>query len=71
MPRGPSGERRPAQTVQCAHRVFQIAIGEAADPTPSEGKRRSGAAGAAARMKPLDTATRSEIAWKAARVRWK
>ena len=70
MPRGPNGERRPAETVQCAHRVFQIAIGEVEEELPS-GRRRSGTAGAAGRSKALSADERRAIAKKAATARWR
>jgi hypothetical protein len=70
MPRGPRGERRPAETVQCAHRVFQIAIGEIEEKLPS-GRRRSGVAGGHARAGKLSSESRREIAKKAAAGRWK
>ena len=28
MPVGPNGERRPDDDVECAHKVFQLAVGE-------------------------------------------
>ena len=28
MPTGPDGQKRPADVVGCAHKVFQIAVGE-------------------------------------------
>ncbi len=69
MPRGPHGEKRPADMAQCAHRTFQIAIGEATDPTPS-GRTRSGLAGASARARSLTKEQRRDIARKAAAARW-
>ena len=69
MPRGPKGEKRPAGAVECAHEVFQIAIGEKTDKVPS-GKRRSGIAGAKARNEALTKEQRREIAKKAANARW-
>lgn len=69
MRRGPNGERRPGDMAQVAHRVFQIAIGEAKDEKPS-GRRKSGLAGAKARKKSLTASERSAIAKKAAAARW-
>jgi hypothetical protein len=69
MPKGPNGEQRPADVAQCAHKVFQIAIGEAEDKGPSR-RRKSGLAGAAARAKTLSGERRSQIAKKAAAARW-
>lgn len=69
MPKGPRGEKRPAGVMECAHEVFQIAVGEKKEALPS-GRRRSGIAGAAARKKSLSDSEMSEIAKKAAKVRW-
>lgn len=69
MPRDPKGEKRPADVIASAHKVFQIAVGEDADEIPS-GRRRSGMAGAAARTKALSSADRKEIARKAAAASW-
>jgi len=70
MSRGPKGERRPAGLIECAHKVFQIAIGEKEDKTPS-GKHRSGLAGGKARKQVLSKEKRKEIAEIAAAARWK
>lgn len=70
MPRGPKGEKRPAGMVECAHEVFQIAVGEKTDVLPS-GRRRSGLAGAEARKSALTKHRRKEIAQKAAAKRWR
>lgn len=69
MPRGPKGEKRPADLIANAHKVFQIAISEETDDIPS-GLRRSGFAGAAARAKALPSADRKAIAKNAASARW-
>ena len=70
MSRGPGGERRKAGVVECAHEVFQIAVGEKEEVLPS-GRRNSGIAGAAARSKSLSVEKRKEIAQKAANARWR
>ncbi len=71
MSRGPNGEKkRSGDVAQVAHRVFQIATGDAEDRIPS-GKRNSGLAGAKARHENLDAAKRSEIARNAANARWR
>lgn len=69
MPRGPKGEKRPADLIGCAHKVFQIATGEEKEELPS-GRMRSGVAGAKARNEALTEEQRRKIAKKAARVRW-
>lgn len=70
MSKGPHGEKRPAGVVECAHEVFQIAVGEKEEVLPS-GRRNSGIAGAAARSNSLSPKKRKEIAEKAATARWK
>jgi hypothetical protein len=77
MPRGPKGERRPADVIGAAVMIGRIAIGEIEDlpPTPeSEGKNPGAAAlgrlGGRARAKGLSARKRKEIAKKAAKTRW-
>jgi hypothetical protein len=71
MPRGPQGQRRPADTVGCAVMVGRLATGEITEElkTPT-GKSRSGRAGAKARAEKLTMEDRSKIARKAADARW-
>ena len=69
MSKGPQGQKRAGGVVECAHEVFQIAIGEKEDDLPS-GRRRSGLAGAKARKEALTKEQRREIAKKAANARW-
>lgn len=72
MPRGPRGERRPADMIGCAITVAKIATGEIEEElkTPS-GKVRSGRAGAEARAKKLTAPERRDIAKRAAAARWR
>lgn len=70
MPRGPKGEKRPADVIGNAVRVMRIATGEEEEALPS-GKHRSGKAGAKARSKTLTQKERSDIARLAASARWK
>jgi hypothetical protein len=77
MPRGPKGEKRPADVIGAAIMVGRIATGEIEDdiPTPeSEGKDPAAVAlgrkGGAARAKGLSPKRRKEIAAKAAKSRW-
>lgn len=71
MPRGPNGERRPADVVGCAVMVGRIAIGEVEDTRLKQpAKRKSGLAGGKARASSLSPERRSEIAKKAAAARW-
>jgi hypothetical protein len=72
MPRGPKGEKRPADVNSCAVMVAKIATGELADQRYSApGRRRSGQAGAAARTAALSKESRREIAVSAATARWR
>ena len=71
MPRGPSGERRPADVVGCAVTVAKVATGEIEEiPVKKSGRVRSGRAGAKARAESLTKDERREIAKKAAAARW-
>jgi hypothetical protein len=76
MPKGPRGERRPADVIGNAVHVMRIATGEIEDvkeaPDPAkEHMRRGGVKGGKARAAKLSKAKRSAIAKKAARARWK
>ena len=69
MPRGPGGERRPADTVGCAVTVAKIAtqeIEETKEMPRQPAKARSGRA----RAESLSPARRKEIARQAAAARW-
>ena len=70
MPKGPRGEKRPADIVGCAVTVAKIATGENEETPVPSGKVRSGRAGAKARADSLTPGQRREIARKAASVRW-
>jgi hypothetical protein len=72
MPRGPNGERRPADTIGAAVMVGKIATGEIADDIkPLSGRVRSGKAGGKARSAKLGASERTAIAQNAAVARWK
>ena len=77
MPRGPKGEKRPADTNAAAVMIGRIATGEIEDvhPTPeSEGKNPAAVAlgrmGGKARAAGMSAKRRKEIAKKAAKTRW-
>lgn len=71
MPRGPKGEKRPADIIGNAVKVMRIATGEDADVVPTKsGRYRSGKVGGSARAKSLGEVERREVATKAARARW-
>ncbi len=72
MPKGPNGQKRPANTVGMSVMVARIATGEAKDTSyVSQNRRKSGVAGAKARMENTNASERSEIAKQAATARWK
>jgi hypothetical protein len=67
MPRGPKGERRPADVVGAAVTVAKIATGEVEESTETEdGKDKAavelGRKGGLARAKKLSNKQRAEIA---------
>jgi hypothetical protein len=75
VPKGPRGEKRPANVIGGAVKVMRIATGEEPDdreeaPAPSPAQQL-GKLGGAARAKSLTPQRRSEIARKAAAKRWK
>lgn len=67
MPKGPNGQKRPADAVALAVMVGRIATGEIEDEMPSRNGR---AAGGVERAKVLSEARRKEIAKAAAEARW-
>lgn len=74
MPKGPKGQKRPADVIGNAVKIAQIATGEIEDESKDDGKdpaaKALGAKGGAARAKKLTPEQRSEIAKKAAAKRW-
>ncbi len=78
MPRGPKGERRPADVIGNAVHVMRIATGQIEDEIPiseSEGKNPAAVAlgrrGGKARAEGMSAKRRKEIARRAAKARWK
>jgi hypothetical protein len=75
MPRGPRGEKRPADVIGAAVMVGRIATGEIEDIAPArqgvEYARKGGLKGGLARAVKLAPERRTEIAKKAAKARWK
>ncbi|MGH6923170.1 MAG: RNA-binding protein [Propylenella sp.] len=74
MPRGPKGEKRPADVIGNAVRIMEIATGQREEEY--EGKPESAAAelgrkGGKARAEKLSKKRRAEIARKAATTRWR
>ena len=74
MPKGPKGQKRPADVIGNAVRVMQIATGEAEEEYDDDGKDKAaqalGRKGGKARAAKLTPERRSEIAKKAAAKRW-
>ncbi len=75
MPKGPQGQKRPADVIGNAVRVMEIATGEREEEFEDDGKdpaaKALGAKGGKARAAKLTGEQRSEIAKKAAAARWK
>ena len=74
MPKGPKGEKRPADVIGAAVKVMQIATGEIEEELTDDGKNKAavelGRMGGQARAKKLSKKRRTEIAKSAAAKRW-
>lgn len=74
MPKGPKGQKSPADVIGNAVRVMRIATGEDTEDAPDDGKDKAaqalGKKGGAARAKTMTAERRAEIAKKAAASRW-
>jgi hypothetical protein len=71
MPKGPQGQKRPADVIGAAVMVARIATGEVEDKiTQKAYTREAGRIGGKARAVKLSAKKRKEIARKAAKVRW-
>ena len=75
MPKGPRGERRPADVIGTAVMVAKIATGEIEErlepERPATPAAELGKLGGAARARKLTAEQRREIARKGAASRWK
>jgi hypothetical protein len=74
VPRGPKGERRPADTNANAVLIGKIATGEVEDSGRDPAKelhRKGGLKGGKARAALLSPEERKRVAQKAAQERWK
>ncbi len=74
MPKGPRGEKRPADAIGAAVMVGKIATGEIEEKTTHSGKeyaRKGGLKGGEARSRALSPQRRTEIAKLAAEKRWR
>ncbi len=74
MPRGPKGEKRPADVNARAVMIAKIATGEIEDVTTDDGKNAAavtlGRMGGKARAEGMTKKRRKEIAQQAAQSRW-
>lgn len=74
MPKGPKGEKRPADVIGAAVKVMRIATGEEEEEFDDDGKDKAaqemGRKGGRARADKLTQEQRAEIAKKAAAKRW-
>jgi hypothetical protein len=74
MPKGPNGEKRPADAVGLAVLIGKIATGEVEDAPADDGKdpaaKAMGKKGGAARAANMTPERRAEIAKAAAAKRW-
>lgn len=74
MPKGPKGEKRPADVIGMSVMVAKIATGEAEDAPEDDGKNKAaqelGRKGGKARAEKLSKEKRAEIARRAAAKRW-
>ena len=72
MPKGPRGERRPADVVGAAVKVMRIATGEETEEIAVKSAAAElGSRGGKARAKALSKKKRAEIAKRAAKARWR
>ena len=74
MPKGPKGEKRPADVIGNAVKVMRIATGEDSETLTDDGKDKAavslGKRGGEARAAKLTPKQRNLIAKKAAKTRW-
>ena len=75
MPKGPKGQKRPADVIGNAVKVMRIATGEEEEFPADDGKDKAaqslGRRGGTARAQALSPRRRKEIAKKAAKARWR
>ena len=75
MPRGPKGERRPADVIGNAVKVMRIATGEETEELGTDRAKSAaaelGSRGGKARAARMPAERRTEIARRAAKERWR
>ena len=74
MPKGPKGEKRPADVIGNAIKIARIATGEEEDTVAEDGKDKAavslGSRGGKARAQAMSPERRKQIAKDAATKRW-
>lgn len=70
MPKGPKGERRPADVIGNAVHVMRIATGQIEESKEPPRGHAGGKVGGKARARKLSAKQRADIARKAAKARW-
>lgn len=70
MPKGPKGQKRPADVIGNAIRVAKIATGETEESLPATRRAEGGKVGGKARARSLSPEKRRAIAKKGAESRW-
>jgi hypothetical protein len=74
LPKGPKGQKRPADVISNAVKVMRIATGEEEDAVTEDGKDKAaqslGRKGGKARAEKMTAERRAEIARNAAKKRW-
>ena len=74
MPKGPAGQKRPADVIGNAVHVMRVLTGEADDAAPDDGKDKAaqelGRKGGKKRAANMSAERRAEIARNAAAKRW-
>jgi hypothetical protein len=73
MPKGPQGQKRPADVIGAAVKVMRIATGEEEEELDraKSAAAELGARGGKARAQKMTPQRRAEIARKAAKARWR
>jgi hypothetical protein len=75
MPKGPRGEKRPADVIGAAVKVMRIATGEETEELETDRAKSAaaelGSRGGKARAAKMPPERRAEIARKAAKERWR
>jgi hypothetical protein len=76
LPKGPRGEKRPADVIGAAVRVARISVGDEVEddltqPSVKEVRQRAGKLGGPSRAKSLTQEEREKIARMGANARWK